>query len=559
MGYNSQQPEQSGFECDFTPDEHTSRLTIFTPDNATVSVDGVQIPFIAISGVSPNTVPEVSSGSDQGNPSDPPTVPSDYYLHTLNIVLTPGQTYHLRVDFDNTLTFDPSFSGFSLFAWGCYHDWNLPPEFVVAIQAKPPFTVETGSRLDIDLTASLYSISQTIINGQPVGTMNLWTGTTDWKWNLESVRDETGSGNSCALQQFDPDKGTTNPTSTKLHLLFTKPGKYTITVNARVDIGTSLGEGNRYHDKSETYSITVNPSNVAKVTFDKSSLRMGMIGSVDRALGTPNGGGTPEDRDLVNRLNGYLIAYITPANTPVTFGCGPFNRVTNPIEQISTKTIDNTRIVELKIQATAATSNPDLKDSSIQANGIAAGSVPITVIQPTSIYDPGNNHGFPSAADVYTENVALGRFGTTPADFNANIGFVRLWTLAARKIPITILDQFGKKLDDLYQKAKVRESVPNIGNGMDINVRLGTDGSYVDLVGGGGISDFTNYAVAAQAVIDWKTKGIPNGIPQITAQQQTIEVAIAGMTLIKKISRTVTVSPISVSSYHIIIDWPSAP
>jgi hypothetical protein len=118
---------------------------------------------------------------------------------------------------------------------------------------------------------------------------------------------------------------------------------------------------------------------------------------------------------------------------------------------------------------------------------------PVTVVIPAKVATPHDTTG----GGVTSENRALDA-GTSPAWSSplAN-GDVALVTLRARILTITVHDQFGDGLGDVYDGAVVSEG------GLDINRRLTATGTYSDPVGIARLRGV--FAKTSQTAKDWPT------------------------------------------------------
>ena len=106
-GISYQLPYHHSFEGDFTPDADSTKLAIFSDDGCDVTIDGSK----------------VWSAQNQGQ-----ALPDlNQSLHKISFTLIAGRSYHIRVDYSNTIyTGDLDIDGATLFAYGASKwDWSV--------------------------------------------------------------------------------------------------------------------------------------------------------------------------------------------------------------------------------------------------------------------------------------------------------------------------------------------------------------------------------------------------------------------------------------------------
>ena len=205
--YHSTKLEETTLEGDFTADADTTSLAIFSDDGCDVTIDGSV----------------VWSSKDKGQAlADLPNS-----LHKLSTTLNPGQTYHIKIDYSNTIyTGNADVDGCTLFAWGD----DSPPS--VTLTADDPGDPDTFQQV----TSKVYAKVDHLPSGHLASDL-----TPIWTWYMEDTTHSdtvdgqfTTDGVVTSLFTITGDNADlTNPTAT-FQGEFDLDGFYEVSVRATV-------------------------------------------------------------------------------------------------------------------------------------------------------------------------------------------------------------------------------------------------------------------------------------------------------------------------------------
>lgn len=274
-----------------------------------------------------------------------------------------------------------------------------------------------------------------------------------------------------------------------------------------------------------SYSVNIN---VVKLTFSSTSLKTGFTIS-------------PVDNKVL------------PIRVPATLTCDPPTQVANVTLTvigtnrvvIANKRIDSTTgVLSFTVGGTSPTpSSTKAGDASIlaQIDGNTCAAMQAIVIVPASIQQP-----FPQASgNVRPQNLRLNVTTTPPFPSvdKFNVALVTVWLFP---LTITVLDQFGNVLDDIYIGAPVYEKGAN-DLFFNINVRIVSGGTYTDLVGVVEVNSIV--PAGSDPAILWPSQGpLQMTFP---GENQTIPVSVGGNS-IGTIRRTTIATPPN----NVQIIWP---
>jgi hypothetical protein len=165
------------------------------------------------------------------------------------------------------------------------------------------------------------------------------------------------------------------------------------------------------------------------------------------------------------------------------------------------------------------------------------------VIVPKRIHRP-----YPQAdGDVDPQNLVLDG-STSPAWWGLPANTVKLVTAWIHWLTVTVEDQFGTVLDDLYEGVEVQEKIGSSA-WRSINQPLSADGTYQDPVGVNQWPAVSEVPAGGQAAQDWPTQ--PTLTMQARRIPQRIGVKVGGHS-IGTIRRTVIATPPN----HVEVEWP---
>jgi len=182
-------------------------------------------------------------------------------------------------------------------------------------------------------------------------------------------------------------------------------------------------------------------------------------------------------------------------------------------------------------------------DTTIRAlvKGQVCDEVPVIVVIPRTIHEP-----FPQAdGNVEPENLVLDR-DSSPA-WRVRRDEVELVTAWFHWLTVTVEDQFGDVLDDIYDRAEVEERVSRVQ--FDINQQLRGDGTYLDPVGVVSRPPTSRVRADSEAANEWPDEETLTMVA--STQNQVIRVLVGGHE-IGNIIRDVIATPPN----HIRINWP---
>lgn len=293
----------------------------------------------------------------------------------------------------------------------------------------------------------------------------------------------------------------------------------------------------------ETLSSTL-PIVVVQVTFQKSDgtalpnpLRMGISATTL--------GGATHDRTQ------HLRAVITPANEAANVTITSNNKLTVTQGATSNGVIN--------FDCVGKNQSGSHGDGTIKANhtGMVIGTAAVDVLVP---------HNVSATHDLIGAGPAIFNLaewtGSSPVFLGLGANQRRLITFYGRFLKITVCDQFGGLMGDLYMGAEISELV---GTPVSINQTLQSDSTYADPVGAElpnqnvGTNGITSDATAISA---WPTAAlIPFPNTSATSDPQSVQVRVDGFILNPSIAnRRVTVAGDGVSTSSppvtITITWP---
>ena len=174
--------------------------------------------------------------------------------------------------------------------------------------------------------------------------------------------------------------------------------------------------------------------------------------------------------------------------------------------------------------------------------------VPIIVVVPTSLVQPK-----PAPVVVVAENIIMDE-RTSPADPDVPRQFFIMATWYGTKITMTVLDQFGKPLDAVYEGTPITESrLAAPDKKVAINVNMTAAGTYLDAVGfqdarvdpqTGKLLVFSDMRDVEKAK-DWvKPDAMKSPLPRKPlVREQRLAVQVGGHELNPAIHRVVTLTP----------------
>jgi hypothetical protein len=157
--------------------------------------------------------------------------------------------------------------------------------------------------------------------------------------------------------------------------------------------------------------------------------------------------------------------------------------------EIKDKTVDeNAGTIKFKVTGIKdqenTTSEPDTWIRAMLGESVCA-EVPVIVVVPKAIQTPHPEVPDGEGSEVTGENKGLNPC-TSPAFIDPRINNdskVALVTIYGHDLQITIVDQFGDPLDELYEGAEVSEKTKASGGFFYINQQLDANGTYTDPVG----------------------------------------------------------------------------
>ncbi len=592
MSYNSHAVEVGYYDYTVTASVHTAKLSFFSPDKLTLYVDGVQTNFLPKCHLYPTPVlPEDAPVS----PPPSPTAASDDMLQTADITLNPGQTYHIQVIFDNTLSPVSNFSGFSGYLWGCNHGSGPFDSVAVSVMDESdPSNHDTtvGSFVEASLVSEARYGSGLLPESFGLS----------WSWAVSKVYDQNDGNKELKVNEtlswkFDPDSGSKNPIHNKLKMVFGKAGKFGVEVAATCSWTTPIPTVQDSNAMGKTVVVvTVGAGGTGtKVEVDKTSLKFGYVSSNVRTIITAP---APKRSDskfaLYNksagdrrfkaaydiwvkehafslRVDGYVKVSITPAidESKVTWVM-TVPAIGSP-SVVSSMKVGDTQVVVLKLKCDNITSgfNTDIQ---FKINSVVQKIVQCKLIVPVQIDSRQENHGVPTTPFVATgDNFEANQY-TSPAAWNVDPAYKsNLWTTYTYRVKITILDQETNPLDGLYEGAPIDEKAGS-GNALKINLLLDSNGSYMDPVGVFGqlTSPKNEYdpkdqndsdTITAWTSVQGRPAGMPPYIdPPIGSEVQNIALKVGGVDLVGPngiVNRTITTQPSgNVKEVKIFVNWP---
>jgi hypothetical protein len=267
------------------------------------------------------------------------------------------------------------------------------------------------------------------------------------------------------------------------------------------------------------------------------------IGNTDVA-----GGGGPTMHDRTQTI--WVV--VTPAGEAANV------TVSGPGLNVSTVSTNTTSGV-ITVKVVGKTKSTQRGDFSLYANHTTAGlfpkgpggtplpgGFPVTVVVPGAIAGP-PNYQHDTTGTLAVQNMALNL--TTSPTKNIDSGHVELDTIYARFLTITVLDQFGDPLGNLYQNAEVEENI--FGTLVSINSPLSATGTYSDPVGA--VLHGNKVAKGDPSIADWLKPDAAKLPLMADSEPQTIAVSVDQFALTPSVAgRTWTATPPN----SITISWP---
>ena len=264
---------------------------------------------------------------------------------------------------------------------------------------------------------------------------------------------------------------------------------------------------------------------VIRVTFDTQKVKTGFT--------------KPVPESTISRT---LVATVEPASAveSVVMQVSGEDRATFDAPVVDTSTGAITLEVKGKSGTPAGFPNGDTAIEAV-VDGHKCAEVPVVVLVPEAIKEP-----FPEAVgNVQPENLVIDRT-TSPAS-RVRQNRAALVTAWFHWLTVTVEDQFGDVLDDLYQGVEVRERWSGIA--LEINQSLNATGTYQDPVGVVRTRQPWHVLANSQAAQDWPQA---QTLPMIAFRnKQRIRVWVGGHD-VGTIRRDVIGTPPN----HVEINWP---
>ncbi len=212
--YHSTKLEETTLEGDFTADANTTNLAILSDDGCDVTINGSKVLFAKDKG---QALPDLSQS-----------------LSKLSATLTPGQTYHIKIDYSNVIyTGNADIDGCTLFAWG-----GSPP--IVTVDTSGVSAANFNSRVAAQASGTLNASVTNAPQSSATYTVNAPT----WSWSYGNVQYSADGksfvsppvSSSISINQPNPSSPAATFTAT-----FNQIGYWAVAVTATVTYTSNRG------------------------------------------------------------------------------------------------------------------------------------------------------------------------------------------------------------------------------------------------------------------------------------------------------------------------------
>jgi Glucodextranase, domain B/PKD domain/Viral BACON domain/Carboxypeptidase regulatory-like domain len=351
-----------------------------------------------------------------------------------------------------------------------------------------------------------------------------WAGTAvSFSTVVSSNCDDVGLGYSWNFG--DPNDATTSTDQSPSHV-YSKPGAYTATVT--VTCGSCA-------DATSSENVAVA---VLGGQFQSSA---GAAVSSAQRIGLTTAG------QALNYQKNYIFV-ITPTGSAANQAALSAQVTTSDkLSLVSSQPVNNT--VLITVTGTSQSTNPGDATLTVTIPDGPVFTLPFSVIVPYQIAEPHDTTG----GGLLSYNLAANN--TTSPAYQVPSPMVVLESVYALNLTITVQDQFGLSIGDIYQGAPVAETSAQIPNQTGINQTITAAGSYTDPVGVGDCLGYPICVIVNQN--SQQAKQWPNSPLQLmlaTNQPQNYSVYVDTIQLNTGIvNRQVVTDP---SNNTITVTWP---